>query len=76
MPVRWQDYTEEREDGMLVKPVFRGTRQTVEHVLRELGTGMSPAELLDEYPSLEPEHVQAAFQYSADGVVMDQGNSW
>jgi Protein of unknown function (DUF433) len=32
---------------MLGKPVFKGTRLTVEHVLRELGTGMTQEQLLD-----------------------------
>lgn len=42
----WQDYIEERPDVMAGKPVFKGTRLTVEHVLTELGRGMSEAELL------------------------------
>ena len=41
MAMRWQDYIEERKEVMLGKPVFKGTRLTVEHVLRELATGMS-----------------------------------
>lgn len=72
MALRWQDYIEERKDVMLGKPVFKGTRLTVEHVLRELGTGMGPDELFDNYPNLKPEHVQAALQYAADVVAMDQ----
>jgi uncharacterized protein (DUF433 family) len=72
MTVRWQDYIEERKDVMLGKPVFKGTRLTVEHVLRELGAGMSPDELFDEYPNLKSEHIQAAHQYAADLVAMDQ----
>jgi uncharacterized protein (DUF433 family) len=70
--IQWQDYIEERNDVMLGKPVFKGTRLTVEHVLRELGTGMSPDELFDNYPNLKPEHIQAAVQYAADVVAMDQ----
>jgi uncharacterized protein (DUF433 family) len=72
MVIKWQDYIEERKEVMLGKPVFKGTRLTVEHVLRELGTGMSPDELFDNYPNLKPEHVQAALQYAADVVAMDQ----
>jgi len=72
MASKWQDYIEERKDIMLGKPVFKGTRLTVEHILRELGTGISHAELFDNYPNLKPEHVQAALQYAADIVAMDQ----
>ena len=60
MALKWQDLIEERKDVMLGKPVFKGTRLTVEHVLRELGTGMSHHELLDNYPNLTLEHIQAA----------------
>ncbi len=72
MMLRWQDYIEELKEVMLGKPVFKGTRLTVEHLLRELGTGMSPDELLDEYPNLKPEHIRAALRYAADVVAMDQ----
>jgi uncharacterized protein (DUF433 family) len=72
MAMKWRDYIEERQEVMLGKPVFKGTRLTVEHVLRELGSGMTPDELLDNYPRLKPEHVQAALQYAADLVAMDQ----
>jgi len=52
--------------------VFKGTRLTVERVLRELGTGMSQKGIVDNYPKLEPEHIQAAHQYAADIVAMDE----
>ncbi len=51
---------------MLGKPVYKQTRLTVEHILRELGTGMSLDDLLDNDPNLKPEHVQAALQYAAE----------
>jgi uncharacterized protein (DUF433 family) len=72
MALKWQDYIEERKEVMLGKPVFKGTRLTVEHILRELGTGMSADELFENYPNLKPEHLQAALQYAADVVAMDQ----
>jgi uncharacterized protein (DUF433 family) len=65
MAVRWQEHIEERKDVMLGKPVFMGTRLTVEHILRELGAGMSHEDLLRNYPRLKPEHLQAAMQYAA-----------
>jgi len=46
MKIKWQNYIEERTEVMMGRPVFKGTRLTVEHVLQKLGTGMSPAELL------------------------------
>jgi uncharacterized protein (DUF433 family) len=66
MSVRWQDCIEERKEVMLGKPVFKGTRVTVEHVLRELSTGITPDDLLRNYPRLNQEHLLAAMQYAAD----------
>jgi uncharacterized protein (DUF433 family) len=68
MAIRWQNYIEERKEVILGKPVFKGTRLTVEHILRELGTGMTHEELLDNYPKLKQVHIQAAHQYAADLV--------
>ncbi len=71
MKIRWQDYIEERKEVMVGKPTFKGTRLTVEFVLKQLGTGASHAELLDQYPTLKPEHIRAAMLYAADVVTMD-----
>lgn len=72
MKTKWQDWIEERKDVMMGKPVFKGTRVTVQHVLEEMAGGMSTDELLDNYPTLKPEHVRAALQYAAAVVAMDQ----
>ncbi len=72
MTIRWQDYIEERKDVMMGKPVFKGTRLTVEHVLSEMGAGLTEVELLDNYPTLRPEHLRAALLYAAAVVAMDE----
>jgi uncharacterized protein (DUF433 family) len=51
---------------MLGKPVIRGTRVTVEQVLRELGAGMSVEEVLAAHPRLSAEDVRAAQAFAAD----------
>jgi uncharacterized protein (DUF433 family) len=53
-------------DVMLGKPVIRGTRITVELVLRKLSEGMTESELLDAYPRLTKADIQAALAYAAD----------
>ncbi|HCF60595.1 MAG TPA: antitoxin [Myxococcales bacterium] len=50
------------------KPVIRGTRIPVELVLRKLAEGASEAELIDAYPRLTREDIQAALSYAADSV--------
>jgi len=72
MQLNWQDYIEERKEVMMGKPVFKGTRLTVEHILQELGTGMSQEEILAGYPQLTLEHLRAAMLFSAALISMDQ----
>jgi uncharacterized protein (DUF433 family) len=42
------------------KPIIRGQRFAVEHLLGYLDAGMSEAELLREFPCLEPDDIEAA----------------
>jgi uncharacterized protein (DUF433 family) len=53
---------------LLGKPVIRGTRVPVELVLRKLAEGATEAELLDGYPRLTHEDIQAALAYAADSI--------
>ena len=53
---------------MLGKPVIRGTRIPVELILRKLADGMTEADLLDAYPRLTREDIQAALAYAADSL--------
>jgi uncharacterized protein (DUF433 family) len=60
------DRIEINPDVMLGKPVIRGTRIAVELILRKLSEGISAAELLDAYPRLTRDDIQAALAYAAD----------
>ena len=51
---------------MMGKPCIKGTRITVELILRKLGAGRSFADLLDAYPQLIEEDVRAALAFAAD----------
>ena len=53
---------------MVGKPCIKGTRITVEQILRELGAGMSLADILDAHPHLSAEDIHAAAAYAADVV--------
>jgi len=54
-----------RPDVMLGKPVIRGTRTPVDLIVRKLGEGASEDDLLDAYPRLQREDIQAALLYAA-----------
>ena len=51
---------------MLGKPVIRGARIPVELILRKLSEGAMEADLLDAYPRLTRQDIQAALAYAAD----------
>ena len=50
---------------MMGKPVIRGTRLTVELILRKLEEGATEAEFLDAYPQLKKEDIDACNLYAA-----------
>ncbi|MHB8841890.1 MAG: DUF433 domain-containing protein [Candidatus Aquicultor sp.] len=45
---------------------------TVEQVLKALAGGITTQELLDDYPELEPEDIQAVLLYAAELVSEEQ----
>jgi len=57
---------------MVGKPVIRGTRITVELILRKLSEGTTEADLLDAYPRLTRADVQAAIRYAADTLAHEE----
>jgi len=57
---------------MMGKPVIRGTRITVELVLRKLAEGTSEGELLEDYPQLTTEDIRAAVAYGAASVAHEE----
>ncbi len=57
---------------MVGKPTIRGMRITVEQILRALAGGITVNELLQDYPDLEQEDLQAVFAYVANLVDEEQ----
>jgi uncharacterized protein (DUF433 family) len=51
---------------MVGKPTIRGLRITVEQILKALAGGITTQELLEDYPELEPEDIQAVLLYAAE----------
>jgi uncharacterized protein (DUF433 family) len=48
------------------KPCIRGMRITVYDILSWLASGMSNAEIVEEYPELQLEDIYAALSFAAD----------
>jgi uncharacterized protein (DUF433 family) len=70
--MNWQDYIERDPEVMLGKPVFKGTRLTVEFILERLGQGAAVEDLLDAHVDLRPEHIHAAQAYAASVLRHDE----
>jgi uncharacterized protein (DUF433 family) len=65
------DYKEKIEsnpDILLGKPVVKGTRITVEIILRKLASGYSTEEVLKVYPHLTKEDILASIDYAASVI--------
>lgn len=54
------------------KPVIRGTRITVEHILRKLGEGLTVEQVLAEHPRLTLEDIHAAERFAADYLANEE----
>ncbi len=63
---------ETNPEVMLGKPVIRGTRVTVELLLRKLSEGASEDDLLDAYPRITREDVLAAVGFAAETLANDE----
>ena len=64
--MRVHERIETKPEVMFGKPVIRGTRIPVERILRELGEGAAPADVLAAQPGLTPDDIRAAQAFAAD----------
>lgn len=63
-----RDRINRNPDIMMGKPVIKGTRIPVELIVRKLGEGASFGDILDGYPNLNREDIQAALIYAAENL--------
>ena len=54
------------------KPIIRGLRIAVEHVLGMLAAGDTPEKILQEYPFLEPEDIQVCLLFAYRSMAGEQ----
>ncbi|GAB3498636.1 hypothetical protein GCM10027341_20540 [Spirosoma knui] len=61
--MNWQEYIVANEKVLSGKPTIKGTRLSVEFLLERLADGWTEQDLLDNYPRLTKEALQAVFAY-------------
>ena len=66
------DRVEIKPTVMFGKPVIKGTRITVEHILRKLAGGMTVQEILADHPHLVPDDIYAAAAFAADYLAQEE----
>ena len=61
----WRDHIDSDPRVLGGKPRIKGTRISVDLILRVTGAGWSHGEILDNYPHLTDEAVRAVYLYAA-----------
>ena len=62
--MNYKRYMERNPEIMMGKPVIRGTRITVELLMRKLAEGYDTEDLLKSYPHLKKVQILAALEYA------------
>ncbi len=62
----WREHIDIRADVMTGKPIIKGTRLTVEHIVDLLARGWSEGDLREEYPGLSEADIRACLAYAAE----------
>ena len=61
--MKWQVYIVSDQEVLLGKPIIKGTRISVEHIVGLLAQGWSEMDILNNFPRLQKESLQAVFVY-------------
>ena len=63
MGMNWTLYIVSDKNVLLGKPCVRGTRISVDHIIGLLAQGWTETQVLENYPRLSKESLQAVFAY-------------
>lgn len=61
---------ESNPEIMSGKPVIKGSRITLEHILYKLGAGLSPEQIIKEHPHITVDDIHAVQQFAADSSII------
>ena len=64
--MEWHDYIHSDQSVLSGKPVVRGTRLSVEFLLGLLAEGWNEQRILENYPQISQEALQAVFAFAAE----------
>lgn len=68
----YKNYVTASPDIMLGKPIIKGTRITVELILKKLSEGMTADDLIKIYPHIQKDDIMACLSYSAEVISREE----
>ncbi len=66
MDIDWRKFIHSDPEVLLGKPVVKGTRLSVEFILGLFAEGWTEQQVLENYPTLTAESLQATFAFATD----------
>lgn len=66
--MNWREYIHTDPNILVGKPVVKGTRLSVDFILRLFGNGWTTEQVLESYPQLTPAALQAVFAFAAESM--------
>ena len=74
--MNWKAHIETNDKILVGKPVIKGTRLSVEHIINLLASGWDEKQVLENHPRLTKENLQAVFAYiqecMKDGLMFNE----
>ncbi len=67
----WRDYIHSDPQILSGRPVVKGTRLSVEFILKLFANGWSEEQVLQNYVNLTPEAIRAVFGYAVEGLMSE-----
>ncbi|MCM2357797.1 MAG: DUF433 domain-containing protein [Geobacteraceae bacterium] len=61
--LNWKDYIIADPEILVGKPVIKGTRLSVDFIIRLLAQGWTEQQIFENYPQLTPDALQAMFAF-------------
>ena len=72
----WRMHIETNDNVLIGKPVIKDTRLSVEHIINLLASGWTEQQIIENYPRLSKENLQAVFAYIQeiikDGLIYNE----
>ncbi len=66
--MNYTEYIESKHEVMLGKPVIKGTRITVELILKKLAEGAMPVDVIAMYPQITELGIRACLEYASEVI--------